>query len=221
MSASGAPAWRRTHTCGELRKTHVGSRIVLNGWVHARRDHGGIYFLDLRDRYGVTQVVIAEKIAAGLTVGPEYVLAVHGLVSAREGSQINRERPTGEIEVIAEAVEVLSSSPTPPIDVTGATETAIETRLKYRYLDLRRPAMQKNLAHRSKLINAMRRAFEREGFIEIETPILTKATPEGARDFLVPSRVHPGEFYALPQSPQIFKQILMVAGLDNDFQVAR
>jgi aspartyl-tRNA synthetase len=219
--AHGAPAWRRTHTCGELRKSHVGSRTVLNGWVHARRDHGGIYFLDLRDRYGVTQVVISEKIAAGLTVGPEYVLAVHGLVSAREGSQINRERPTGEIEVIAESVEVLSSSPTPPIDVTGATDTALETRLKYRYFDLRRPAMQKNLAHRSKFINAMRRAFEREGFLEIETPILTKATPEGARDYLVPSRVHPGEFYALPQSPQIFKQILMVAGLDKYFQVAR
>jgi aspartyl-tRNA synthetase len=220
-AASSSASWRRTHTCGELRKSHVGMRVVLNGWVHARRDHGGIYFLDLRDRYGVTQVVISEKLAADLTVGPEYVLSVRGLVSAREGSQINRERETGEIELAAESVEVLSSSPTPPIDVTGATETALETRLKYRYLDLRRPAMQKNLAHRSRFINAMRRAFEREGFLEIETPILTKATPEGARDYLVPSRVHPGEFYALPQSPQIFKQILMVAGLDKYFQVAR
>jgi aspartyl-tRNA synthetase len=223
MSPQSTPgaSWRRTHTCGELRKSHVGQRAVLNGWVHARRDHGGIYFLDLRDRYGITQVVISEAIAAGLTIGPEYVLAVHGLVAAREGSQVNKDRPTGEIELIAESVEVLSSSPTPPIDVTGATETALETRLKYRYLDLRRPAMQKNLSHRSRFINSMRRAFEREGFLEIETPILTKATPEGARDYLVPSRVHPGEFYALPQSPQIFKQILMVAGLDKYFQVAR
>ncbi|MCC7013641.1 MAG: aspartate--tRNA ligase [Planctomycetes bacterium] len=218
--ASG-PSWRRTHTCGELRKAHVGQTVVLNGWVHARRDHGGIYFLDLRDRYGLTQVVIDERLAGSIKLAPEFVISVRGVVSAREGAQINSERPTGEIEVLAQSIEVLSTSPLPPIDISGATETALETRLKYRYIDLRRPQMQRNLAHRSRFINAMRRAFERQGFLEIETPILTKATPEGARDFLVPSRVHPGEFYALPQSPQIFKQILMVAGLDRYFQVAR
>ncbi len=215
------PSWRRTHTCGELRPTHVGATVTLNGWVQARRNLGGIYFLDLRDRYGLTQVVIPEALGATVKLGPEFVLSVRGKVSAREGSQINTERPTGGVEVIAEAIEVLSSSPPPPIDLSGSTETSLETRLKYRYIDLRRPAMQRNLAHRSRFINAMRRAFEAQGFLEIETPILTKATPEGARDFLVPSRVHPGEFYALPQSPQIFKQILMVAGLDRYFQVAR
>jgi aspartyl-tRNA synthetase len=214
-------SWQRTHTCGELRRSHVGAQVTLNGWVHARRDHGGIYFLDLRDRYGLTQVVIDEKLAGAVKIGPEYVLSVRGKVNAREGAQINSERPTGEIEVIADSLEVLSASPVPPIDISGATETALETRLKYRYIDLRRTAMQRNLEHRSRFINAMRRAFERQAFVEVETPILTKATPEGARDFLVPSRVHPGEFYALPQSPQIFKQILMVAGLDRYFQVAR
>jgi aspartyl-tRNA synthetase len=216
-----APAWCRTHTCGELRKSHEGQSVVLNGWVHARRDLGGIYFLDVRDRYGLTQVVVGEALAATIKLGPEYVVSVRGKVAARSGAQVNSERATGEIEVIAEALEVLSSSPPPPIDLTGSTETALETRLKYRYIDLRRSTMQRNLAHRSRFINAMRRAFEAQGFLEIETPILTKATPEGARDFLVPSRVHPGEFYALPQSPQIFKQILMVAGLDRYFQVAR
>jgi aspartyl-tRNA synthetase len=215
-----APSWRRTHTCGELRPVHVGQTVVLNGWVQSRRNLGGIYFLDLRDRYGLTQVVIPEALAS-VKLGPEFVLSVRGKVSGREGSQINTERATGGVEVIAEAIEVLSSSPPPPIDLSGSTETSLETRLKYRYIDLRRPQMQRNLAHRSRFINAMRRAFEAQGFLEIETPILTKATPEGARDFLVPSRVHPGEFYALPQSPQIFKQILMVAGLDRYFQVAR
>jgi aspartyl-tRNA synthetase len=214
-------SWQRTHTCGELRRSHVGAQVTLNGWVNARRDHGGIYFLDLRDRYGLTQVVLDEKLAGTVKFGPEFVLSIRGKVNAREGAQVNTERPTGEIEVIADSIEVLSASPPPPIDISGATETALETRLKYRYIDLRRTPMQRNLEHRSRFINAMRRAFERQNFIEVETPILTKATPEGARDYLVPSRVHPGEFYALPQSPQIFKQILMVAGLDRYFQVAR
>ncbi len=214
-------SWQRTHTCGELRRSHVGAKVTLNGWVNARRDHGGIYFLDLRDRYGLTQVVLDERLASEVRFGPEYVLSVRGVVRAREGAQVNSERATGEIELVAESLEVLSSSPVPPIDISGATETALETRLKYRYMDLRRPQMQRNLEHRSRFINAMRRAFERQNFIEVETPILTKATPEGARDYLVPSRVHPGEFYALPQSPQIFKQILMVSGLDRYFQVAR
>jgi aspartyl-tRNA synthetase len=221
MTAAGSD-WRRTHTCGELRKTDVGGSATLNGWVAARRDHGGIYFVDLRDRYGITQVVLGPEQADAAKLGPEFTISVHGKVVAREPQNVNPERPTGEIELHVDRLEILSRSPTPPfsIDDEGA-ETALETRLKYRYLDLRRPSMQKNLVHRSRFIQAMRNAFERQGFVEVETPILTKATPEGARDFLVPSRVHPGEFYALPQSPQIFKQILMVSGLDRYFQVAR
>jgi aspartyl-tRNA synthetase len=213
--------WRRTHTCGALRKQHVGQRTVLNGWVHARRNHGGIYFLDLRDRYGLTQVVISAELAESLTLAPEYVLCVRGTVAEREVGQVNLERPTGEIEVLADSIEVLSTSPLPPFEIAGGAEAAVELRLRYRYLDLRRGVLQRNLMHRSRFIHAMRRAFEAQGFVDVETPILTKATPEGARDYLVPSRVHPGEFYALPQSPQIFKQILMVAGMDRYYQVAR
>jgi aspartyl-tRNA synthetase len=218
---AGGPSWQRTHTCGELRAAHVGAEVVLNGWVHVRRDLGGIYFLDLRDRYGITQVVLAPEIAANLRVGPEHVVSVRGTVRAREGRERNLERATGEVELLARSVEVLSSSPLPPFEIAGGSEPAVELRLRYRYLDLRRGAILKNLEHRSRFVNALRRAFERQSFVEVETPILTKATPEGARDYLVPSRVHPGSFYALPQSPQIFKQILMVAGLDRYFQVAR
>jgi aspartyl-tRNA synthetase len=218
---AGAPSWQRTHTCGELRASHVGAEVVLNGWVHLRRNLGGIYFLDLRDRYGITQVVIAPEVGADLRVGPEYVVSVRGSVRAREGRERNMERATGEVEVVARSIEVLSSSPLPPFEIAGGSEPAIELRLRYRYLDLRRGTLLGNLEHRSRFVNALRRAFERQSFVEVETPILTKATPEGARDYLVPSRVHPGNFYALPQSPQIFKQILMVAGLDRYFQVAR
>jgi len=195
--------------------------VRLNGWVHARRDHGAIYFLDLRDRYGVTQVVLPEHLADKVKLGPEYVVCVHGEVCARDEAQRNADRATGDVEVAADAVEVLSESPTPPLEVAGAAEAATETRLRYRFLDLRRSRMQRNLTHRSRFVNALRRAFEDEQFLEIETPMLTRATPEGARDYLVPSRVHPGRFYALPQSPQIFKQILMVSGFDRYFQVAR
>jgi len=218
---AGREAWQRTHTCGELRGTDVGSEVVLNGWVDARRDHGGIYFVDLRDRYGVTQVVISAELSDNIRLAPEFVLSVRGKVVARQGQNINKERPTGEIELVVEHVEVLSESPTPPFEILDDLDTAIETRLRYRYLDLRRPKMQGHLIRRSRFINSMRRAFEEEGFVEVETPILTKATPEGARDYLVPSRVHPGSFYALPQSPQIFKQLLMVSGMDKYFQVAR
>ncbi len=213
--------WRRTHTCGELRLSHLGQEVCLNGWVHARRDHGGIYFVDLRDRYGITQVVLREELAGGQRIGPEFVLSVRGEVRARGADNVNAARPTGEVELVATHVEVLSESKVPPFEVKDDLEAATELRLRHRYIDLRRGPMQQNLAHRSRFIHAMRRAFEAEGFLEIETPILTKATPEGARDYLVPSRVHPGEFYALPQSPQIFKQLLMVAGCDRYFQVAR
>ncbi len=213
--------WRRTHTCGQLRKSDVSARVTLNGWVQARRDHGGIYFVDLRDRYGVTQIVLSEKVAGGIKLSPEDVLSVTGEVIARSAENVNNERPTGEIEIAVRSVTQLSSSRIPPFQIEDDLETAIESRLKYRFLDLRRPVMQQNLIHRSRFIAAMRNAFHARDFVEVETPILTKATPEGARDFLVPSRVHPGEFYALPQSPQIFKQLLMVAGMDRYFQVAR
>jgi aspartyl-tRNA synthetase len=220
-SSPARPDWRRTHTCGELRASHVGQVVTLNGWVHARRDHGGIYFVDLRDRYGITQVVLGTQFGEAVKLSGEDVIGVTGPVVARSPENVNAERETGAVEVVAERLDVLSKARTPPIDVTAAELPAVETRLRYRYLDLRRPAMQANLVHRARLISAMRRSFERLGFVEVETPVLTKATPEGARDYLVPSRVHPGHFYALPQSPQIFKQILMVAGLDRYFQVAR
>jgi len=213
--------WRRTHTCGDLRAAHVGSTATLNGWVAARRDHGGIYFVDLRDRYGITQVVLGPELADAVKLGPEFTISVRGQVIARDAANVNHERPTGAIELVVDRLEILSRSKTPPFPIDAEEEVSIETRLQYRYLDLRRAAMRGNLVHRSRFINAMRRAFEKQNFVEVETPILTKATPEGARDYLVPSRVHPGEFYALPQSPQIFKQILMVAGLDRYFQVAR
>jgi len=214
------PDWQRTHTCGALRGTDEGASVVLNGWVASRRDLGGIYFLDLRDRYGITQIVVEEELAGTVQVGPEWVLAVHGLVRSR-GENANTERDTGEVEVVATKIDVLSESPTPPIEIIDDLDTAVETRLRWRFLDLRRAPLQHNMVHRSRFINAMRRAFEEREFVEVETPLLTKATPEGARDYLVPSRVHPGSFYALPQSPQIFKQILMVSGYDRYFQVAR
>jgi len=221
-SASRAPTdWRRTHTCGDLRPSHVDAIVTLNGWVAARRDHGGIYFVDLRDRYGITQIVLGPELADAMKLGPEFTISVRGKVVARDAANVNPDRPTGAVEVVADRLEILSRSKTPPFPIDGEEDVSLELRLKYRYLDLRRGPMRGNLVHRSRFINAMRRAFERQNFVEVETPILTKATPEGARDYLVPSRVHPGEFYALPQSPQIFKQILMVAGLDRYFQVAR
>ncbi len=213
--------WQRTHTCGALCTEDSGSKVTLNGWVGARRDHGGIYFVDLRDRYGVTQVVLSEEVAGDLKLAPEDVLCVHGEVRKRDEKNVNPNRKTGEIELVAESVEMLSESKLPPFEIIDDLETGVELRLKYRFLDLRRAPLQQNLVHRSRFINAMRRAFEAQDFVEVETPILTKATPEGARDYLVPSRVHPGEFYALPQSPQIFKQLLMVSGLDRYYQVAR
>ncbi len=217
MSAS----WQRTHTAGALRASDVGSTATLNGWVHARRDHGGIYFVDLRDRYGITQVVLSEEVTGDLRLGPEDVLSVTGQVVARDEANRNAGRPTGEIELVASRVELLAASKVPPFEIVDELDTAIETRLRHRYLDLRRLPMLANLEHRSRLINSMRNAFIGQGFTEVETPILTRSTPEGARDYLVPSRVHPGEFYALPQSPQLFKQILMVSGVDKYFQVAR
>ena len=221
-----APSWRRTHTCGDLRTEHADQAVVLNGWVAKRRNLGGIYFVDVRDRHGLTQLVLEgdeELIDVGRAEGeglsPEDVIAIHGVVRPRE--QPNADMPTGLIEVKVTRLERLARAELPPFEIIEDLDTDVELRLQYRYLDLRRPDMQRNLLHRSRFIGAMRNAFLARNFADVETPILTKATPEGARDYLVPSRVHAGKWYALPQSPQIFKQILMVAGMDRYFQVAR
>lgn len=213
----------RTHTCGALRRDHVGQSVLLQGWVHRVRDLGGVTFFDLRDRHGLTQVVARDgaALAQAATLRPEFVVAVTGTVEAREGGAVNAKIPTGEIEVVATAIVTYNEARTPPFPINEDTTVSEETRLRYRYLDLRRPALQRNLILRHQVSIAARRYFDAEGFLEIETPILTKSTPEGARDYLVPSRVHKGEFFALPQSPQIFKQILMIAGMDRYFQICR
>ena len=213
----------RTHTCGQLRCDHVGQTVLLQGWVHRVRDLGGVTFFDLRDRHGLTQVVVradGDTLTAA-KLRPEGVVAVHGVVEARGAGVVNSKIPTGEVEVVATRLEILNEARTPPFPINEDVSVAEETRLRYRYLDLRRPALQHNLMLRHKVSIAARRYFDQEGFLEIETPILTRSTPEGARDYLVPSRVHRGEFFALPQSPQIFKQILMIAGMDRYFQICR
>ena len=216
----------RTHTCGELTRAHVGQTVVLTGWVQGRRDHGSVLFIDLRDRYGTTQIVFnaernaqAHKQAEGLR--GEYVVAVSGAVALRPDGAANPELATGEIEVMAQTVEILNESQTPPFLIENEVEVTEALRLKYRYLDLRRPKMQRLLRLRHEVTQAVRSFLNASGFLEIETPMLTKSTPEGARDYLVPSRVNPGHFYALPQSPQLFKQILMVGGADRYYQIAR
>jgi len=216
----------RTHTCGELRAGHVGAAVTLAGWVNRRRDHGGLVFVDLRDRNGLTQVVFdpeagAEVFQAAHAVGNEWVVAVEGVVRARPDGQVNPQLPTGAVEVLAHALRVLNPARTPPFEVARELNVDDTTRLRYRYLDLRRARMQRNLLLRHQAVSFIRQFLSACDFVEIETPILLKATPEGARDFLVPSRVHPGRFYALPQSPQQIKQILMVAGMDRYFQIAR
>ena len=212
----------RTHTCGALRAADVNNDVVLLGWVHRVRDLGGVTFFDLRDRYGLTQVVVREESGGETTrVRPEFVVAVYGRVEARAKDSINPKLETGEIEVVARTISVLNDAKTPPFAVNEDVQVGEETRLKYRYLDLRKPKLQQNLILRHRVALAVRRYFDEQGFLEIETPILTRSTPEGARDYLVPSRVHPGEYFALPQSPQIFKQILMIAGMDRYVQICR
>lgn len=219
--------WKRTHTCGELREKHVGQTITLNGWVNRRRDHGGIVFVDLRDRYGITQVVLdpqsSEDVQSAVAqVRNEFVLSLTGTVETRPDGTRNSSLPTGDIEVHATSMQVLSATETPPFDLNNPTLEVDESiRLRYRYLDLRRESMQRNMELRHRMIKAIRDFMDAEGFWEIETPILLKSTPEGARDYLVPSRVHAGRFYALPQSPQQLKQLLMVSGMDRYFQIAR
>jgi aspartyl-tRNA synthetase len=217
----------RTHTCGELRPTHAGQTVTLAGWVHRRRDHGGVVFFDLRDRAGLVQITINPDIAkesldVASNVRMEWVLQIEGTVQLRPAGMANPKMKTGEIEVIATSVTVLNPSKTPPFMINGENDLPEESaRLKYRYLDLRRERMTRNMVLRHKVIKFMRDYLDKQGFIEIETPIMFKATPEGARDYLVPSRVYPGQFYALPQSPQQLKQLLMVAGMDKYFQIAR
>ena len=217
----------RTLTCGELRAGHAGQTVTLAGWVHRRRDHGGVVFFDLRDRYGVVQVTVNPTLAKETldkiaNVRMEWVLQIEGIVQNRPEGMANPKMATGEIEIIATDVKILNPSKTLPFMVSGENDLPDEnTRLKYRYLDLRRERLTRNMILRHKVIKFMRDYLDEKGFIEIETPIMFKATPEGARDYLVPSRIHPGHFYALPQSPQQLKQLLMVAGMDKYFQIAR
>ncbi len=213
----------RTHTCGELTAAHVGSDVVLLGWVHRVRDLGGVMFFDIRDRHGIAQAVVRDKALEekAKRLRPEYVVAIIGRVDARGKDAINPKLKTGEIEVAAREIRLLNDAKTPPFPINEETAVSEEMRLRYRYLDLRRPRLQQNMILRHKAAFAVRKYFDEQGFLEIETPILTKSTPEGARDYLVPSRVHPGEFFALPQSPQIFKQILMISGFDRYFQIAK
>ncbi|MCB9492385.1 MAG: aspartate--tRNA ligase [Dehalococcoidia bacterium] len=214
----------KTIGCGELRAEHAGEQVTLAGWVHRRRDHGGLIFLDLRDSTGLVQVVAHPEDAgfgAAENVRSEYVIQVQGEVSRRKDGTENAELPTGDVEVRITSLRVLNEAETPPFPVNQDTDVAEATRLRYRYLDLRRERMQRNLRLRHRVVQGIRNFMSSRGFIEVETPVLGLATPEGARDYLVPSRVHPGSFYALPQSPQQWKQLLMVAGVDRYFQIAR
>ena len=233
MSATSpsSSSWKRSHDCGELTLDHVGQEVVLNGWIENHRDHGGaLVFVDLRDRFGVTQVVFNPEHEAGnpdkateraRRLGFEDVIAVRGKVAARDADKINSKRSTGTIEVLVEELHVLAEADPPPFVVVDDPDASEELRMRYRYLDLRRRPLADCMVKRAALVTAIRNVLADHRFVDVETPILTKSTPEGARDYLVPSRVHPGNFYALPQSPQIFKQLLMVAGLDRYYQIAR
>jgi aspartyl-tRNA synthetase len=217
---------RRTHMCGELRASHAGQKVLLMGWAHRRRDHGAVIFIDLRDRSGHAQAIFHEDIDPAVhqraeEIRAEYVIAVEGVVEKRSPETVNPNMPTGEVEVVAQKVWILNESRTPPFPMDDNDSVAEDARLKYRYVDLRRPRMQRNIMLRSKIAYAVREFLDSQGFLEIETPFMTRSTPEGARDYLVPSRVNPGTFYALPQSPQIFKQLLMISGFEKYFQIVR
>jgi aspartyl-tRNA synthetase len=214
----------RTHTCGALRAEDVGAEAVLLGWVHRVRDLGGVTFLDIRDRAGISQVVVRDNDAItpiAKRLRSEFVVAISGVVQRRSAETVNPKLETGHVEVLARDIRILNEARTPPFPIAEDTPVSEDVRLRYRYLDLRRPRLQQNIGLRHRVSMAIRRYFDTNGFWEVETPILTRSTPEGARDYLVPSRVHPGEFYALPQSPQLFKQILMIAGTDRYFQIVR
>jgi aspartyl-tRNA synthetase len=217
---------KRTHTNGELRIEHAGEKVVLNGWVNSRRDLGGLIFITLRDRYGITQIVFepeenSEVYESAKKLRNEFVISVEGVVRARPEDMINKSMATGAVEVTADKLLILNEAETPPFTISDKSEASEELRLKYRYLDLRRSEMQKNLLLRHKMYQIVRKYFDSRNFIEVETPVLMKSTPEGARDYLVPSRIHKGKFYALPQSPQTYKQLLMVAGFDRYFQITK
>jgi aspartyl-tRNA synthetase len=215
----------RTHTCGALRPADVGASVVLLGWVHRVRDLGGLLFIDVRDREGITQIVFdnddAAQMAKAKRLRSEYVIGVTGLVRRRSAETINPKLGTGEVEVVVKQLTILNEAKTPPFPIADETPVSEDVRLKYRYLDLRRPRLASNMILRHKVAATVRKYFDALGFLEVETPILTKSTPEGARDYLVPSRVHPGQFFALPQSPQLFKQILMIAGIDRYVQICK
>ena len=226
MAGTYDEAMKRTHTCGQLRAADVGQHVRLCGWVRSYRDHGGVVFVDLRDREGITQLVFDPsddpgRHALARQLRGEWVISVAGKVRPRGSGRVNPKLPTGEIEVLADDLVVLNKADTPPFDPENAEGVAEETRLRYRYIDLRRPEMARNLLLRARICQAMRRTLDERGFIEIETPFMTKSTPGGARNFLVASRLHPGHFYALSESPQLFKQILMIAGMDKYYQIAR
>jgi aspartyl-tRNA synthetase len=218
-------ALTRTHTCGALRPDDVGADVVLLGWVHRVRDLGGLLFVDIRDRDGITQIVFDKDdealMAKAKRLRSEYVIGTEGRVRRRSAETVNPKLSTGDVEVVVRRLALLNEAKTPPFPIADDTPVSEDVRLKYRYLDLRRPNLQANISLRHRVTTAIRRFFDANGFWEIETPILTKSTPEGARDYLVPSRVHPGEFYALPQSPQLFKQILMIGGVDRYVQICR
>lgn len=215
----------RSHFCGSLGSEHIDQDVTICGWVDRRRDHGGVIFLDMRDREGIVQVVFdpdtEEHFATADRVRSEYVLKIRGRVRARDGATVNPNMKTGEIEVLGKEIEILNESETPPFQLDDHTEVGEDVRLRYRYLDLRRPQIADKLRLRAKVTSVLRRYMDEQGFLDIETPILTRATPEGARDYLVPSRTHGGKFFALPQSPQLFKQLLMVSGFDRYYQIAK
>ncbi|MEA2738580.1 MAG: aspartyl-tRNA synthetase, partial [Acetobacteraceae bacterium] len=213
----------RTHTCGAPRATDASKEVRLSGWVHAKRDHGGLLFIDLRDHYGITQCVFAAgspAFAAADAVRPESVITVTGQIVMREAGTVNPRLPTGEIELRVADLVVQSAAEVLPMQVAGDEKFPEEIRLKYRFIDLRRDKLHRNMILRSQVITSIRRRMIEQGFLEYQTPLLTASSPEGARDFLVPARLHPGKFYALPQAPQQFKQLLMVAGFDRYFQIA-
>jgi len=217
---------KRTHNCSQLTAKDIGKEVVLMGWVQRRRDHGGVIFVDLRDREGITQVVFnpefdKETHQKANSIRNEFVLAARGTVAARPEGMINPNLKTGEIDVMASELRILNTSKTPPFVLEDNTQVSESIRLQYRYLDMRRQVLQKNLMLRHRAASIIRSYLNNLGFLDIETPFLTRSTPEGARDYLVPSRVNPGQFYALPQSPQIFKQLLMMAGFDKYYQIVR
>jgi len=226
MNNTSIAGMKRTNMCGDLRLSDAGQTVVVNGWVDRVRDNGGVLFLLVRDRAGVVQCTFDKSVNADLfdvafTCRTEFVVAVKGKLVARDAAAVNKKMPTGEVEIIAEELRVLSKAETTPFEIDDSKEVGDQIRLKYRYLDLRRPSMQRNLMLRHRVTQVARNYFDQNGFLEIETPMLTKSTPEGARDYLVPSRVHPGKFYALPQSPQQYKQLLMLSGLDRYMQITR